>query len=70
MVKTKSESKKSNSSLKIENNFLCLSGEIGRHKRLKISRLNRRAGSIPASGTKLKLIENLISLCLYGGKAQ
>ncbi len=27
-------------------------GEIGRHKRLKISRLTRRAGSIPAPGTK------------------
>ena len=26
-------------------------GEIGRHKRLKISRSNRRAGSIPAPGT-------------------
>ena len=28
-------------------------GEIGRHKRLKISRLYGRAGSIPAPGTKL-----------------
>ena len=26
-------------------------GEIGRHRRLKISRLNGRAGSIPAPGT-------------------
>ena len=26
-------------------------GEIGRHKRLKISRFNERAGSIPAPGT-------------------
>ena len=30
---------------------ICDCGEIGRHKRLKISRLNRRAGSIPASRT-------------------
>ena len=29
----------------------CPDGEIGRHKRLKISRSNRRAGSIPAPGT-------------------
>ena len=27
-------------------------GEIGRHKRLKISRLYGRAGSIPAPGTR------------------
>jgi hypothetical protein len=30
---------------------ICPDGEIGRHKRLKISRSNRRAGSIPAPGT-------------------
>jgi hypothetical protein len=30
-------------------------GEIGRHKRLKISRLYGRAGSIPAPGTSLKI---------------
>ena len=29
-------------------------GEIGRHKRLKISRLYGRAGSIPAPGTNEK----------------
>ena len=29
----------------------CLGGEIGRHKRLKISRLKGHAGSIPAPGT-------------------
>ncbi len=29
-------------------------GEIGRHKRLKISRLYGRAGSIPAPGTKFR----------------
>ena len=29
----------------------CPDGEIGRHKRLKISRFNERAGSIPAPGT-------------------
>ncbi len=34
----------------------CPDGEIGRHKRLKISRFKRRAGSIPAPGTKLKHI--------------
>ena len=34
----------------------CPDGEIGRHKRLKISRLKERAGSIPALGTILKYI--------------
>ena len=29
----------------------CPGGETGRHKGLKIPRLNGRAGSIPASGT-------------------
>ena len=29
----------------------CPDGETGRHKRLKISRLNGCAGSIPAPGT-------------------
>ena len=29
-------------------------GEIGRHKRLKISRLNGRTGSIPVPGTNNK----------------
>ena len=29
----------------------CLGGEIGRRKRLKISRPNGRAGSTPARGT-------------------
>ena len=32
---------------------ICLDGEIGRHKRLKISRRNRHAGSIPAPGTSV-----------------
>jgi hypothetical protein len=36
-------------------------GEIGRHKRLKISRLYGRAGSIPAPGTKY-LSKNTILL--------
>ena len=30
----------------------CECDEIGRHKRLKISRFKRRAGSIPATRTK------------------
>ena len=34
----------------IENKF-CPGGGIGRHKGLKIPRLNGRAGSIPAPGT-------------------
>ncbi len=42
----------------------CLDGEIGRHKRLKISRFNRRAGSIPAPGTILKY--NWSILCVIG----
>ena len=31
--------------------YICPGGEIGRHKRLKISRSQGRAGSIPAPGT-------------------
>gem|GEM_PF-5909493 len=34
----------------------CLGGEIGRHKGLKIPRLNGRAGSTPAQGTITLLI--------------
>ena len=34
----------------------CPGGETGRHKGLKIPRLNGRAGSIPAPGTILKTI--------------
>ena len=32
-------------------------GEIGRHKRLKISRFNEHAGSIPAPGTMNTMLE-------------
>ena len=37
--------------LKVLRQSLGPGGEIGRHKRLKISRLYGRAGSIPAPGT-------------------
>ena len=37
--------------------LICPGGEIGRHKGLKIPRLYGRAGSIPAPGTKIVLIE-------------
>ena len=40
-------------SIIFKNMHACPGGEIGRHKGLKIPRLNGRAGSIPALGTIL-----------------
>ena len=41
----------------------CECGEIGRHKRLKISRPKRRAGSIPATRT-IRRVQALYKSCL------
>jgi hypothetical protein len=45
---------------------LCPGGEIGRRKRLKISRPLGRAGSIPAPGTKPHWIANATADCRVG----
>ena len=46
----------------------CECGEIGRHKRLKISRLNRRAGSIPATRTNAPFVYRFRTPPFHGGK--
>ena len=45
------------------NRRLCPDGEIGRHKRLKISRPHGRTGSIPVPGTRRKQEAERESLC-------
>jgi hypothetical protein len=49
---------------------ICECGEIGRHKRLKISRPKWRAGSIPATRTKFGVVAQLVSAlaCHAGGR--
>ena len=47
-----------------------LDGEIGRHKRLKISRWKQRAGSIPAPGTKFFNRNSILLNTQLAGLAQ